>query len=94
MLGVANAEEGAILRYRGVELPILVLSPSLVDEVDLLRRYRLAPTVSDMTFARAWSAAGEPGPVHVNIDTGMGRSGVDYRSAADFLRQWPRFRAL
>jgi len=87
MLGVANAEEGAILRYRGVELPILVLSPSLVDEVDLLRRYRLAPTVSDMTFARAWSAAGEPGPVHVNIDTGMGRSGVDYRSAADFLRQ-------
>ena len=86
-LGVANAEEGAILRYRGIGLPILVLSPSLVSEIDLLRQYDLTPTVSDDAFALAWSdaCATAPRPVHVNIDTGMGRSGLAYEAAGTFL---------
>ncbi|MCD4828120.1 MAG: alanine racemase [Candidatus Cloacimonetes bacterium] len=86
-LGVANAEEGAVLRYRGIELPILVLSPSLIDEIGLLRDYNLVPTLSDLDFARAWSSAcgDNPGVAHVNLDTGMGRSGVAPENAHDFL---------
>jgi alanine racemase len=88
MLGVANAEEGSILRYRGLQVPILILSPSLIHEIDLIREYQLTPTVSDIAFARALdSAVAAPFPIHVEIDSGMGRSGVHYRDALPFIRE-------
>ncbi len=70
-LGVANCQEGAELRENGIDsVPILVLSPCLDFEIPLLKRYDLTPSVSDFEFASKYS-----GKVHINVETGMGRSG-------------------
>ncbi len=91
MLGVANVDEASILRYQGIELPILVLSPINLNEIDIVLEYNLTPAISDIVTANALSKlAKEKGLVckaHVNVDTGMNRSGYQWQHATDFIEQ-------
>src|SRR4029079_7208813 len=79
-LGVATLHEGIQLRRAGCVLPIVVLSPLLESEIDEAVGHGLDPSVGDVAFARALSqaavAAGRPQRFHVEVDTGMGRTGV------------------
>ncbi|MDO9515469.1 MAG: alanine racemase [Syntrophales bacterium] len=79
-LGVANADEGVQLRVGGIEAPIIILSPSTTPEIDEIIKYNLIPSVSDLHFAgelsRILVEKGERLPVHIEIDTGMGRGGT------------------
>ncbi len=88
MLAVASAEEGAQLREKGIEAPILILGLSSGTQNALCVRYRLIATVADSDGIRALdSAAGELHAhceAHLKIDTGMGRIGV--RSTEEALR--------
>ena len=88
-LGVATLHEGIQLRRAGCRLPIVVLSPLLPSEIDEAVAHELAPTVPDLDFARALSLAalksGRPQRCHVEIDTGMGRTGVRDDEAEPFL---------
>lgn len=78
-LGVANPEEGKLLRLQGITAPILVLSPALTEEIPVIIEFRLVPTLSDLAFAIALSKAAvrqnKTIKYHVKIDTGMHRSG-------------------
>lgn len=79
-LGVALLEEGAEIRRAGVEVPILVLGTARPSKIALYRRYRLTPTVSSMAelaLWREWTAGqSEAQPIHLKVNTGMGRLGV------------------
>jgi alanine racemase len=95
-LGVALLEEGAEIRRAGVELPILVLGTARPAKIALYRRYHLIPTVSslaELALWRDWSAGGsEPQPIHLKVDTGMGRLGVgldEVAAALDTVRSHP-----
>ncbi len=85
MLGIATLHEGIELRQAGVTGPILILSPSLPGELDEIMAHDLRPTLSTESQARDASAwAVERGgriTVHVEIDTGMGRTGLDHDDA-------------
>lgn len=87
--GVATLHEGIQLRRAGVTLPIAVLSPLLPAEIDEAVAHQLDPSVGDRGFARALSdaaqRAGRPQRFHVEVDTGMGRTGVRTDEACDFL---------
>ena len=89
ILGVATLHEGIQLRQSGVTLPIVVLSPLLESEIDEAVAHGLDPTVHDVDFAVALSAAsaaaGRPVRCHVEVDTGMGRTGVREEEAEPFL---------
>ena len=84
-LGVANADEGVQLRVGGIDAPIMILSPSTVYEIDEIIKYNLIPSVSDIHFAvelnKKLIERNAQLPVHVEIDTGMGRSGTIYSDA-------------
>ena len=85
MLGVANAEEGMLLRHQDIAAPILILSPSLPSEIPQIIQHNLTPSVSGIPFATALDAAApKPWPVHLNIDTGMGRSGMSLAETKTF----------
>src|SRR5512140_290645 len=91
LLGVATLHEGIELRQAGINEPILILSPNLPGELDEILAYRLRPTLStpeQATDLSAWVAGrGDRIPVHLEVDTGMGRTGFDYETAeADLLR--------
>lgn len=98
-LGVALLEEGAEIRRAGVEVPILVLGTARPSKIALYRRYRLTPTVSSLAELRLWRdwTAGqtEAQPIHLKVDTGMGRLGVamaEVPFALDTLRTSPGLR--
>lgn len=88
-LGVANADEGIQLRVSGIEAPIIILSPSTIFEIDEILKYSLAPSISDISFACELDRRAASGkrilPVHVEVDTGMGRGGILYEDALDAI---------
>lgn len=77
---VAIAEEGVALRRAGIQGEILLLNFSEPRDVPLHRAFGLTPTLYELSqahaFARAAETLSEPLPVHLKIDTGMGRAGV------------------
>ena len=73
--GVATIEEGAELRAAGIARPILVFMPAHARRFDDYERHQLTPALGDAGSILEWTARGER-PFHVEIDTGMGRSGV------------------
>lgn len=88
-LGVATLHEGIQLRQAGCRLPIVALSPLLPSEIREAVAHGLDPTVCDLAFARELSAeavrTGHAVRCHVEVDTGMGRTGVSEREAEGFL---------
>lgn len=80
-LGVALPEEGIALRRAGLTAPILVLSPIQPAWVIPFLDYGLTPAVCQRESAEALSAAaaacGHHVEVHLKVDTGMGRVGID-----------------
>jgi alanine racemase len=89
MFGVALVEEGSDLRDAGITAPILVMGPVFPEQAEALVRANLTPVVYTLPVAKALSdAAGKAGrsvPVHVKIDTGMGRIGLTPEAAIDFI---------
>ena len=89
-LGVAAAAEGTELRKAGITAPILLFSQPHPSEIPELVQARLTPFVSDTWFALALnersSAEGAKLPVHLKIDTGMGRMGCAPEEALTLAR--------
>ncbi len=90
-LAVATVQEGAELRTFGVECPILVLTPTLKEEIHDLLENGLIPQVSSYGGALEVAQAARkmktgPVPVHVKLDTGMGRLGVKIHRILDEMR--------
>lgn len=80
MLAVATADEGAELRQKGIEAPILVLGAVTESEAGIGIRNRLIQTVCSPEMVRMCEKycldSGMNCEVHLKIDTGMGRIGV------------------
>jgi len=90
-LGVANADEGVQLRVSGISAPVIILSPSPVGEINEIVKYNLTPSVSDLHFAEALQAhcqrASVRLPVHIEVDTGMGRGGTLHEEALSVIKR-------
>lgn len=91
MLAVHRAIEGVELRRAGIQAPILVMGYTPPDGAALVVENHLTPSLMTLEFAQALSARaaalGATAPVHVKIDTGMNRYGLQPPEALDFLRQ-------
>ncbi|HVP38266.1 MAG TPA: alanine racemase [Candidatus Saccharimonadales bacterium] len=89
MFGVATLHEGIELRAAGVTRPILILSPTLPVEAEEILDYGLLSSVDTLEFAQRLSEAaarrGSPAGFHIEVDTGMGRTGVSEAGAPEFV---------
>lgn len=87
ILGVATLDEATELREAGIKTDILILSPVLAEEIDAVAEGGFGVTVSSRGFAERLSeygvAHGYTFSVHVEVDTGMGRTGI----MLDFVRE-------
>ena len=90
LFAVANVQEAAEIREMGSGWPILVLGPLLPEEDEALATHDLIATVSSVEeLDRLAAVAGKAEkklPIHLKIDTGMGRLGAWWEGAADLLR--------
>jgi len=86
---VANVAEAARLREIGHDADILLLSPTLPDELPRALALGLDITLNSLDEAKAVAAvavrSGLKAKVHVKVDTGMGRAGVWHARAAGLL---------
>jgi alanine racemase len=97
-LAVTSAEEGARLRAAGIGARILVLAGFTEAEAAAMVAYRLTPAVWDAAQVRWLAAAargGEALPVHLKLETGMGRLGATAAQLPELeaaLRRAPQLR--
>ncbi len=93
--GVALPQEGIELRAAGVSQPILCLAGFWHGQAESCIKEKLVPAVFDLELIEALNSAardaGVRADVHVKIDTGMGRLGVRFDSAAEFVDSLQRF---
>jgi len=89
MFGVASVEEGIELRESGINSEVLILSPILYEQIDETIKYNLIPTISEFSFFKKLTqrlrSNGNQIPVHIEIDTGMTRTGISYDDATHIL---------
>jgi len=88
-LGVATLGEAVALRDAGLEGRIIVFAPCATLEAPALARHGLDAAILGPAGLECLAAAGVP--LHLEIDTGMGRAGL----AAERVNEWgPRLAAL
>ena len=86
---VVKLHEAMTLRDAGIAKPILLMGPFSDDELlDLAARNIMPMVYRDHGAAldRAAAKTGKPVPVHVKIDTGMGRVGIPHTDAPRLLK--------
>ena len=89
-LAVAAVSEGVELRKAGITIPILVLSlPQPSEFTEIIERH-LTPSLCDSELIRMLNvtatAMGRKVPVHLKVDTGMGRIGCSPEEAPDLAQ--------
>lgn len=75
---VATLEEGIHLRKNGIKGEILILGYTDPCNADCLVRYKLTQAVIDQQYANLLDKNEKKIKVHLKIDTGMHRIGIDY----------------
>jgi alanine racemase len=87
---VAGLEEVIILRESGISIPILFLSNPLNEEdYELIFDYKITPTINNFySLEKFDKLAGKYNSilsVHLKIDTGMGRMGINWEEKEEIL---------
>lgn len=79
-VAVVSIDEGITLRQAGITAPIVVLGPLFQEQFADLFAHQLIPVVSDAAvlpaLAQAAASLPTPYPIHLKIETGMGRLGL------------------
>ena len=86
---VVKLHEAMTLRDAGISKPILLMGPFTDAELPDLAGRNITPMVyrdHGAALDRAAAKAGRPVPVHVKIDTGMGRVGIPHDEAPGLLK--------
>lgn len=88
--GVATVDEGLRLRALLPDASLYIIAPTLPADAPDLVAHRLTPLVSDGDMGRALSEAGraqgQTAEAHLEVDTGIGRAGVQADDAPALLR--------
>ncbi|UCD15549.1 MAG: alanine racemase [Candidatus Omnitrophota bacterium] len=89
--GVGSVEEALSLRDEAIDADILVLTAVMPEFVDCFIDHKITPTVVAMRFAKELNKQANKRnltmPIHVKIDTGMGRLGAYYKDAYKFISE-------
>src|SRR5688500_13096311 len=89
VFGVANLGEALAIRSVGKGWPVLMLGACLPDEFEQATRDNVMPTISSLNEAKLLSDAAtklkRSVPVHIKVDTGMGRLGAAVSDAVSLV---------
>lgn len=87
MFAVAMTEEAVDLRQAGIAEPVLILSAVPAEDIGPILEHGVTGCVTEEGFARELSAQAlkrnAAAPVHINVDTGMHRVGLDWEAAVE-----------
>ena len=85
IVAVAIVDEGEKLRNLGYKKEIFVLNQPDVDEIDTIIKNHLTIGISSSEFVKCLGKRKEPVKVHIEIGTGMGRTGIHPDRTAEYI---------
>ena len=89
MVCVALVDEGIILRENGYKGDILVINQPDINEVNEVFKYNLIVGLSDEKFLDEMVKFDDKFRVHIEVDTGMGRTGIRDLNLVNKLAKYP-----
>jgi alanine racemase len=96
--GVATLEEALELRQAKIRQPIILLAGTYPEQSDEFIKHGLIPVVHDLDTLKTLEAAMERQsaslPIHLEIDTGMGRTGFLAAGANLWIPELQKLKAL
>ena len=87
IVGVANVSEGIDLRNIGFKNDIFVLNQPFISEIDKIIDNDLIVGISSNSFIDALKDIKEKIKIHIEIGTGMGRTGINPNRAKEFTQK-------
>ena len=85
IVGVALVDEGIVLRKNGYKNDIFVLNQPYIDEINNIIDNNIIIGISDKSFLEVLGRKKEKIRVHIEIETGMGRTGIDPKDIYEFI---------
>lgn len=78
-IAVARVDEAVFLREKSIDMPILIFSPFLKEDIPTIIKYNIEPTIASKNqlheLISYLNSVNKKSKVHVKIDTGMVRGG-------------------
>lgn len=84
--GIATVEEGISLRKAGIIKPILVLGPTQPKDIRKAIDHKISLAACSLDFISSISSS-ESISIHLKVDTGMGRSGINPQVLCEAIRR-------
>ena len=85
IVAIATVDEGEFIRKLGYEKDIFILNQPYKDEIPKIIENDLIVGISSNSFAEALGNIGNEVKVHIEIGTGMGRTGINPKRAIQYL---------
>ena len=85
IVGVATVDEGVQIRKLGYKKDIFILNQSAISEINKIVENDLVIGLSSRYFLREIQKQDKSVRVHLEIETGMGRTGISVEQIATFL---------
>ena len=85
IVAVATVDEGVYLRKLGYEKEIFVLNQPFETEIEKIINHDIIVGISSIGFLEKLKATGKVVNVHVEIGTGMGRTGINPYRVEEYL---------
>ncbi len=87
IIGLATVEEGAFLRKIGYQKEIFILNQPSVSQIDNIIENKLIIGVSSREFLKEVEKRKKQIKIHLEIETGMGRTGISLAQIYDLLEE-------
>ena len=91
IVAVAIVDEGIKLRNLGYKGEIFVLNQPLKDELDSISKYDLIVGIGSIEFLKEIGKKQENFKIHIEIGTGMGRTGINPKRIDEYLAEASKY---
>lgn len=87
IIGLATVDEGVELRNLGYQKDIFILNQPAISEMDKIIENDLIVGLSSKTFLKEAKKQNKEMMVHIEIETGMGRTGISLEQIPSFIEE-------
>lgn len=87
IVAVATVDEAVELRMQGYEKEIFVLNQAYKEEIEKIVKYNITIGISSDSFADELGKINDPVNVHIEIGTGMGRTGINPKRVEEYIKK-------
>lgn len=94
IVAVATVDEAVELRNQGYKNEIFVLNQAYKDEIEKIAKYNITIGISSNSFLEEIGKRNEKFSIHIEIGTGMGRTGINPNRVEEYIEKVKEYRNI